>query len=386
MGKLLAVSLALAVVLLAPPLAAQDDMTYEPFSPDQLDNLLSPIALYPDPLLAQVLLAATFPDQIDEAARFVRDDPNPADVDGQWWDVSVKSVAHYPQVLEMMADKLDWTVALGQAYVNQSTDVMASVQRLRARAQAEGNLYSTPEMQVVDAGGEIELWPAQPQYIYVPVYDPALVFLARAPLFFGARFSIGAWLNIDFDWGAHRVFYHGWEHDRGWVQRSRPYVHVTNVYVNNDYRTIVVNRNVIRQPVNYRALNRYDDVHRNVNFDGFRGHGRAVHYPPPPGRETFRNNPPPPPARETVRNKVIMRNFNTNDPRLNEYRGHVPPPSARVHLPEAPAFTPAHGGFNPRLESRRGQASRVQAQPPQRVKALPAHPQVRKERDERKRP
>ena len=400
MGKLLAVSLALAVVLLASPLAAQDDMTYEPFSPDQLDNLLSPIALYPDPLLAQVLLAATFPDQIDEASRFVRDDPNPADVDGQWWDISDKSVAHYPQVLEMMADKLDWTTALGQAYVNQSTDVMASVQRLRAQAQAEGNLYSTPEMQVVDAGGEIELWPAQPQYVYVPQYDPAVVFFARAPLFFGVRFAIGAWLNYDFDWREHRILYHGWEHDHGWVQRSRPYVHIDTTYVNNDYRTIVINRNVIRQPVNYRALNRYDDVHRNANFDRFRGNDRAVENPPPmpnretfrnnpppvPNRETFRNNPPPAPNREIVRNKVIMRNFDTNDPRLNEYRGHVPPPSARVHLPEAPAFTPAQGGFNPRLESRRGQASRVQAQPPQRAKALPAHPQVRKERDERKRP
>lgn len=363
MEKTLAVSLALALTLLAAPLPAQEYEAYQPFSPDQLDNLLAPIALYPDPLLAQVLLAATFPDQIDEASRFVRDDSNPEAVDGQWWDVSVKAVAHYPQVLEMMADKLDWTTAVGQAYVNQSTDVMASVQRLRAQAQAEGNLVSTPEMQVVDSGGEIELWPAQPQYLYVPTYDPAVVFFARAPVFFGVRFVIGAWLNYDFDWGEHRIFYHGWDHDRGWVERSRPYVHVDNIYVNNTYRNIVVNRNVIRQPVNYRALNRYDDVHRNTNFDRSRGNNRTTLSPPPPNRET-------------VRNKIMVRNFNTNDSRLNQYRGHiqqVPPP---IRAPGAPAFTPARGGFDPRLASQRGQASRVKAAPVHM--APPPHPPARK--------
>src|SRR6267142_1433240 len=154
----------------------RDDQDSVSFTSDQLENLLAPIALYPDPLLAQVLLAATFPDQIDEASRFVRSDGSPDDIDSQPWDVSVKAVAHYPEVLEMMADKLDWTTSLGQAYVNQSTDVMDSVQRLRGEARQAGNLEDTPEMQVVDSGGEIELWPAQPEYIYVPVYNPAFVY------------------------------------------------------------------------------------------------------------------------------------------------------------------------------------------------------------------
>ena len=409
MGKNLAVSLVLALMVAASPIAAQDYSGYEPFSPDELDNLLAPIALYPDPLLAQVLVAATFPDQIDEASRFVRYDPDPNDVDAQPWDVSVKSVAHYPQVLEMMADKLDWTTALGQAYVEQSTDVMASVQRLRAQAQAAGNLVTTPEMQVVDSGGEIELWPAQPQYLYVPQYDPAVVFFSRAPLFFGARFVIGSWLNIDFDWGAHRVFYHGWAHDRGWMARSRPFVHVNNVYVNNEYRNIVVNRNVVRQPMNYRALNRYDDVHRNTTFDRFQRNPRGSAAPPRPNRETGRVNAPPPnretvhinlpppnrgvvrpnlpqPLRATVPNKIMERNFNTNDARLNEYRGHLPQPAARVRAPEAPAFTPAQGGFSPRVESRRGQVSRAQAQPAH--PAAPPRPPAKKveKKVERKRP
>ncbi|MGA2436405.1 MAG: DUF3300 domain-containing protein, partial [Bryobacteraceae bacterium] len=124
--------LACFLTISMPLLRGQDGTDNGFFSPDQLDNLAAPVALYPDPLLAQVLLAATFPDQIDEAARFVRANPDPYAIDSQYWDVSVKAVAHYPTVLYMMADKLDWTTALGQAYANQSADVMASVQRLRA--------------------------------------------------------------------------------------------------------------------------------------------------------------------------------------------------------------------------------------------------------------
>ncbi|MFI5182459.1 MAG: DUF3300 domain-containing protein [Thermoanaerobaculia bacterium] len=352
MGKNLAVSLALSLMVLAPPLRAQDDTGYEPFSSDQLDNLLAPIALYPDPLLAQVLVAATFPDDVDQAARFVRGDANADDVDGQPWDVSVKSVAHYPEVLEMMADKLDWTTALGQAYVNQSTDLMASVQRLRAQARAAGNLTTTPEMEVVDSGGEIELWPAQPQYLFVPEYDPAIVFFGRAPLSFGARFLIGSWLVYDCDWRGHRVFNHGWERGPGWVQRSRPFVHINNVYVKEGQRNAIINPHVSQRRVNYQALDRYDDVHRGANFDNLHRATRGT------------GGSPPSPSRGAVQNKILARNINTNDPRLNEYRGHVPKAPATMHVPESPAFTPARSGFDPRAASQRGQASRAQAQPP----------------------
>jgi hypothetical protein len=363
MGKNLAVSLALSLMVLAPPLLAQDDAGYEPFSPDQLDNLLAPIALYPDPLLAQVLVAATFPDQVDQAARFVRGDANADDVDGEPWDVSVKAVAHYAEVLEMMADKLDWATALGQAYVNQSTDVMTSVQRLRAQAKATGSLVTTPEMQVVDSGGEIELWPAQPQYLFVPAYDPAVVFFSRAPLFFSARFLIGAWLNYDVDWRSHRVFYHGWDQGRGWMERSRPYVRVNNVYVSNSYRNVTVDKRVVQRRVNYQALGRYDDLHRGASFDNFHRAARGTIVPPPS------------PNRPAVQNKILARNFNSDDPRLNGYRGHVPQAPTAVHVPDVPAFSPARGGFDSRAASQRGQASRAQAQPP-RAQAQPPRPQA----------
>ena len=366
MGKILAVSLVLVSAVFTSFVRAQGYAQYEAFSPDQLDNLLAPIALYPDPLLAQVLLAATFPDQIDDAARFVRADSNPGDVDGQWWDVSVRSVAHYPTVVAMMADKLDWTTALGQAYANQSTDVMASIQRLRAQARRAGNLYTTPELQVVDTGGEISLWPTQPQYIYVPQYDPAVVFFARAPLFFGARFVIGAWLNFDFNWGQHRVFYHGWDGNSGWIGRSREYIHPNPHYVSNTYRNVPINRAVIRQPLNYGALNRYDDVHRTTNFNNFRGNDRVVSQPPAGRNDRVVIQPPVQPYRTqgqpyraTVPNKIITRNIDTTNRNINDFRGHAPQSPVQIHAPVAPAFNPVRGGFDPRATSQRGQTSRA---------------------------
>ncbi len=296
----------------APRPIPQEDEGYVPYSPEQLDNLLSPVALYPDPLLAQVLLAATFPDQIDEAARYVRQYGTNG-IDDQYWDVSVKAVAHYPSVISMMADRLNWTTALGQAYVYQSTDVMTSVQRLRGMAQAQGNLVTTPQQEVIVEGGVIQVWPANPRLIYVPVYDPAIVYVRR-PSFgiaisFGLGLLIGAWLNHDCDWGRHRVIYTGWR-GGGWVGRSRPYVQVTNIYVNNQYTNVVVNRNVVNRPVNYTAINNYNSVHRDVRFDN---HARNVR------------------ARTTDYrpvNRTIDRNINTRDPRIDEYRGHANAPRA----------------------------------------------------------
>ena len=128
MKTLLRIPLVLAVVVALPVGAARAQdarpvATPTTFSTEQLDNLLAPIALYPDPILAQVLVAATFPEQVDIAAKYVRANGTRG-IDDQAWDVSVKSVAHYPPVLNMLADRDDWTTALGQAYANQSGDVM----------------------------------------------------------------------------------------------------------------------------------------------------------------------------------------------------------------------------------------------------------------------
>ena len=247
---------------------------YEPYAQEQLDNLLAPIALYPDPLLAQVLAAATFPDEIQDAAPWVRLH-NPDSIDYQPWDVSVKAVAHYPTVLSMLNDRLDWTTALGQAYVNQSTDIMMSVQRLRNMAHSQGNLVTTPQQQVVVDRGYIQIVPAQPRVIFVPAYDPGVIYVRRVyrPGFgfdgffnFGTGFVIGSWLNYDMDWGTHRVVYNSWDERGGWRERSRPYVHITNVYVNNRYENVNLNRNVVHRHVDYDNVQRYNSVHHDVTY------------------------------------------------------------------------------------------------------------------------
>jgi len=151
------------------------------FSDAELDELFSPIALYPDPLLAQVVPAATFIDQLEQAQRVLNGSSDDNLIAQQDWDVSVKSVAHYPQVLKMMVDKHDWTTAVGQAYVYQSTDVGKSIQRLRAEAKSAGSLVTTSQQQVIVEGSTIKIVPAQPQVIYVPQYNPEVVYVDSGP-------------------------------------------------------------------------------------------------------------------------------------------------------------------------------------------------------------
>jgi hypothetical protein len=385
MRKTLVVSAIAFLMAYSPLLKCQDDSSGAVFSPEQLDNLLAPIALYPDPLLAQVLLAATFPDQLDEAARFLRAGADPNSIDSEPWDVSVQAVARYPTVLYMMADKLDWTTSVGQAYASQSTDVTESIQRLREQARSAGNLVSTPQQEIVETGGYIEIWPAQPQFIYVPTYDPGIVYYRREGFFaetvisFGRGFPIGAWLNHDFDWHNHRIYYHGWEHGEGWVTRSRPFVRLTNVYVNNNYRTVLFNRTVVNRTVNYGNLNRYDAIHRGVNYGNVRRNNIDVHNTP-----IINNN------RTVVNNKIIQRNINTNDSRMDSYRGHAaelqpirpegnrptyqPPPQHQERL-ESPVFGGNRGGFDARRESQRGQASRTEMSRPAASRTQSSRPQ-----------
>ncbi len=247
------------------------DRAYEQrFSRHQLENLLAPIALYPDPLLAQVLVAATFVEQVEDAAEWTRRHYDPYGIDYQPWDVSVKAVAHYPSVLHRMADRIDWTIALGQAYVEQPGEVMASVQYLRWMAYRAGNLASNHYWEVIPAGEYIEIVPFQPEFIYVPIYEPDVIFIRRGTFVtFGPAFPIGAWLNRDCDWRARRIYYHGWRDGHRWVERSRPHVRVTNVYVNNNFTNVRINRDVVRRDVNVQNLNRFNSVNREANFNNF---------------------------------------------------------------------------------------------------------------------
>jgi uncharacterized membrane protein YgcG len=157
-----------------------------PLRQEELEQLLAPIALYPDSLLAQVLMASTYPLEIVQAARWLKANPKVTGkaledaMQKQRWDPSVKSLTAMPQVLEMMDTKIDWTQKLGDAFLAQQAQVMQTVQALRAKASAAGNLKSTPEQQVstVQESGQsvIVIEPANPQVVYVPTYDPAVIY------------------------------------------------------------------------------------------------------------------------------------------------------------------------------------------------------------------
>jgi uncharacterized membrane protein YgcG len=363
-------------------------------SAEQMDNLLAPIALYPDPLLAQVFPASTFVDQIDQAARYLRgNNNNVAGVDNQSWDVSVRSVAHYPQVVYMMSEKLDWTTALGQAYVNQSTAVLMSVQRLRARAKKAGYLVTTPQQIVIVETDVIKVVPAQPQVIYVPTYNPQVVYVqpssgpstgtvvAAAAISFGVGLAIGAWLNNDCNWHSHTVYYHGW-HGSGWIHTSSAHVHVNSVYVNRSYANVHVNRTVVNRNVNYNNINHYNNVNRNVNYNNVNVNNinrnnvnvnnvnrNNVNRNNVNTNNVNRNNVN---TNNVSRNNVANKNINTNDARINSMRGHNNAAAGTANRTATRPAQPtqqrssAFGGFGgsgqTRAAGQRGQASRASAQ------------------------
>ncbi|HTT82790.1 MAG TPA: DUF3300 domain-containing protein [Rhizomicrobium sp.] len=169
--------------------AAQDETPPPPAAPvayseGQLDQLTSPIALYPDPLVSEILMASTYPLEVVEADRWVENPDNAAlqgdqltaALGAQSWDPSVKSLVPYPPVLRMLDDNLEWTEALGDAFIADQAGVMDSIQRLRAKAQSDGYLSSTPQQTVTAEDQDIVIEPVNADYFYLPVCDPASVY------------------------------------------------------------------------------------------------------------------------------------------------------------------------------------------------------------------
>jgi hypothetical protein len=173
----------LILLMAAPPGAfGQTSGTPGTFSQEELDQLLAPIALYPDSLLAQILVASTYPLEVVEADRWVKrnknlkgDQFNDA-LDKTSWDLSVKALAPFPDILSTMSEKLDWTQKLGDAFLAQESEVMNTIQKLRAKARAQGNLQDTKEQKVIVQGDAIEIQPANPTVVYVPTYNPTVVY------------------------------------------------------------------------------------------------------------------------------------------------------------------------------------------------------------------
>ncbi|MDQ0624908.1 MAG: DUF3300 domain-containing protein [Paraburkholderia graminis] len=203
-------------------------------SSQQLDSLTAPIALYPDALLAQVLMATTFPQEVTSAAAWSKANPNSKGDDAvravaaEPWDPSVQSLVAFPQVLATMASKPDWVAQLGNAFLAQPNDVMDSVQRLRKQAQTAGNLKTTEQQKVIVEQSTIQIVPVNPQVVYVPTYNPTVVYGVwpypayppvyvppppgyavasglAAGLAFGVGIAITSALWSDVNWNNHNV-------------------------------------------------------------------------------------------------------------------------------------------------------------------------------------
>ena len=189
-GRIVAIVLMLSLAGTAGPVLSQVQapagtaQSRAPFTPDQLDQLLAPIALYPDPLLGQILMAATYPLEVVHAARWLNDPTHAAltsvdlatALDLQPWDPSVKALVPFPDILRTMEASLDWTEAVGDAFLADEAAVMDAVQRLRQRAQSAGTLVTTAQQTVSAAEGAVVVMPATPDTVYVPTYDPRVVY------------------------------------------------------------------------------------------------------------------------------------------------------------------------------------------------------------------
>ena len=257
----------------APVRSAPPAKLIPPLKAGQIDSLLAPIALYPDALLSKVLIATTFPDQVIDAAHWLKANPNLRDaaldraIAAKSWDTNVKALAHVPGVLDMMSGQQDWMYQVGGALVRQQQDVMASVQRLRQQAWTHGSLKTTPQQKVVQRGSTIVIEPTVPNTVYVPYYNPTVVYgtwayPAYRPYYWpspygafatglawgtGIALSTAFWSNA-FDWGNHNVWYGG-----GWYGNGAWNHGYYNSWHNNYYH--------------------YHDYHGNYHNGGYRGGG-----------------------------------------------------------------------------------------------------------------
>jgi hypothetical protein len=293
-----------------------------PLTMGEINSLVSPIALYPDALVAQILGAATFPDQIAVANYWSQQNKDLTGsalmqaVDKQSWDASVKALTQFPSVLNNMAQNLTWTSQLGEAYHNQQSEVMSAVQTLRKQAQNAGNLKTTQQQTVkteTQSGQQvIVIQPSNPQVVYVPTYNPTLVYgtpynppgystadlVTTSLLSFGAGMAVGAmmsggccgwgWSSWNCNWYGHAVVYHGgsyygnsaWHggyyggyNNRYQSNYNTGYQHLGNSYNNANYNRTNVSGNTVN--VNRGSTGAADSLNKSgfLNSDAARGFG-----------------------------------------------------------------------------------------------------------------
>jgi hypothetical protein len=284
-----------------------------PQTASELESLVAPIALYPDALVAQILSAATFPDQVAIADYWLQENKNLTGstlmqaVDKQAWDASVKALTQFPSVLENMAKNLSWTSSLGEAFHGQQAEVMTAIQTLRAKAKSAGNLKTTPQVTVVQQSPQvIVIQPTNPQVVYVPTYNPAVVYgypyvvpayvyvpppsgavVAAGIIGFGAGIAVGAMMSggccgwgyssWNCGWHGTAVVYHGgayygnsaWHggYYNGGYHNSYGY---NNSYNHNNYNKNsgnTYNRNVSGNTVNVnkQSAQNFDSSHSSAS-------------------------------------------------------------------------------------------------------------------------
>ena len=331
------------------------------YTQDELDQLLAPIALYPDQLLTQVLIAATYPLEVVEAARFVQQNPGLTGealdqaVADKNWDPSIQSLTGFPQVLAMMNDRLEWMQRLGDAFLTDEARVMDSVQSLRQRAEAAGTLQSTPEQTVTDQYGEITIAPVQPDVVYVPVYDPLYVYgpwwapayppwFWYPPPFYGYPVVI---VNIVFGRPC-KISHHHWD----W---GRP-----------DWR----HRHIVIDGDRNRFWNRpgRPPPPAGGSWEHSPGHRRGVAYPNAATRDRYvRVDPDAVRARQQFRG-YDLRTPNVPQPNPRQLRPNLGQPAATAQRPSpgAPGVLPASQPAQ-RITPSRPNASQPAPIPPRRI-------------------
>lgn len=374
-------SLALAVLCATPTLRAQtspppaeqsaDQSSDAKLSSEDLSDLLGPIALYPDALVALILPASTVSSDITLAARYLENSGDSANLDDQPWDPSVKALARYPDVLKWMDENLEWTNSLGEAFVEQPSDVMNAVQTLRAEAKAKGNLVDTPQQTVVveKESHEIRIVPTEPDVIYVPQYDSEVVYVREYQpdygpvLAFSAGFAAGAWLSYDVDWRNQSIYYgndYGWNNHARWNDRGsrEGNVNVVNTTVTN---TTINNVNSNRWQASANSRRQFEQrQHQNIGnarlakanaeirnsntpkVSGQPGHTEAGRVPKPARLNTAHNgNSGKHPDAEVRTPEANAKNQPNRAPDLNSEHSNAPankPGGASHHAqPETPA-------------------------------------------------
>ncbi|CAI0748217.1 Protein of uncharacterised function (DUF3300) [Serratia entomophila] len=372
----------------APATPAANTPAYTPLSADQLYQLVSPVALFPDKLLAQVLAGAGYPDQIGAADAWLAQNRGlqPAALtnaaDAQPWDPSVRGLVQFPDVLDQMAKNRPWTTALGSAYLNDPTDVMNAIQVMRQRAAGKGTLKTSPQQRVVITPAAqqpypqtlvaapaqtIVIEPSQPDVIYVPHYDPWVAYgepvpaypdyryqtyssyssgdmLAAGAISFGVGIAVGALIN------QHNNGWHSW--DVHWNNRRQPVVYNNAPYISHS--TTVINR--------VTNINQYNNVNRSNTVNNYNNAtaNPAPHFAPPVAHPAYNAAPTPQPH-------------------------FAPPPATNPHQPmtmpafaHMPAAAPQHPAAAPtHLQQKMNGPALIHPAPtPTRpeVKAATAHP------------